>query len=256
MNTLNKVFHPDDYLQLKPQLIQVEQVLRDLDGYYDLQHYHRRWEYCMALRALELLEPETVLDVGSYISPFPAMVKLAGYDITGSDLRDRYAEHDHWPFDLKWINLKRDMTLYRRYDVVTSVSVIEHVKADKAQLEMWWSIAHRGMVITFDASDTGEKLVPHHLRSYTIDQMIEMVEGLPGAKLLGNVDKTWPGPLIPPGNFGCVAIQKNNKFSININYESKEDPVVLKDRVILFITKLKKSITICKLCKVILSGPQ
>ncbi len=209
MNTLNKVFRgTDDYVLLAPQLHQVEKTLADLDGYYDLQHYHRRWEYCMALRALELLEPETVLDVGSFISPFPAMVKLAGYDITGSDLRGRYGEHDHWPFNLKWINLKKDMTLYRRFDVVTSISVIEHVKADRAQLEMWWSIVNKGMIVTFDASADGSKLVSHHLRSYTIDQMIEMVQSLPDATLLGNVDLTYPGDLIPPGNFGCVVIKK------------------------------------------------
>lgn len=124
---LSKTLHPDDYILLRPEL---ENVNRNWDG---TQHDHRRWEYAMALRAVDNWMVAT-----GYGHPDAADVGGAGSPLFWM-LKDRIA-----PDDLKWQALVIDpaanpscpsytlaayVTAERRtFQIVTAISLLEHVE--------------------------------------------------------------------------------------------------------------------------------
>jgi len=188
---LNKFLHPGDYQELKPEIELIDDVLSRM-VWYNLDCPDRKWEYAMALRAMRQVASghPSILDIGSNISPFPLILHEAGFYVECMDLEDHSASHRDWWFKPNWyLELPDD-----QYDFVTAIGVIEHVKDDRATLRRWWERARTGMFLTHDGSEDGRVLVPHvHYRTYTVEQMLSILAGLPEAMVAGDVDITFHG---------------------------------------------------------------
>lgn len=211
---LTKSFDLADYDELIEEVASIDESLDRLNGQYDMQHKHRRWEYGMALKSISMIGGvKTILDVGSGKSPFPAILAMLGYDVEAADLGPRPTFYDKWPVNIKWANLKEWLPSKDGYDVVTCISVIEHVENDKEKLEWWWCWANKGMILTYDCTEEGVKLVPWHLRTYSPLQMANMMKSLPGAKLFGGIDPVYHGRLVHaggvPGSFGSCTVVRD-----------------------------------------------
>jgi 2-polyprenyl-3-methyl-5-hydroxy-6-metoxy-1,4-benzoquinol methylase len=214
---LNKTFQPLDYEELENEISYIHKSLDWLCGHYALDNFHRRWEYAMAMRAMAEIAPDTrsIVDIGSGGSPFPAIMARAGYNVASIDKTGERQVRSKWPAairpNLRWIKLSDEMEPLS-FDFVTSISVIEHTENDLQRLLEWWGMADYGMFITFDCSMDGAKKIDQHLRSYTMQQMRDMVESLPGGAIFGEVDMTYHGDSVSEhGTFGCFTVVRCDK---------------------------------------------
>lgn len=88
----------------------------------------RAVEFSFALREINKLSITTVLDVGSGTSPFPATLAYCGYLVTAVD-----NVRDYWPqgmYNHHFYVLDDDIrhpSIDRKFDVITCVSVLEHI---------------------------------------------------------------------------------------------------------------------------------
>ena len=145
---LSKALEPSDYEALGPGLRAAYHSLAWCQGMgvpIALPHEHRMWEYASVLTALKDVEPGRVLDVGSGNSLLgPAMCITFSHHVTEIDpspntraarvalaglLADR--GYEFHPTDLVHFD-----ALDETFDVVTSISVMEHLP-DEEQEESW-----------------------------------------------------------------------------------------------------------------------
>lgn len=91
MLPLSKTLHRDDYQQLEKELLVVDRFMKgNAEGQAS---EHRRWEYAMALLALQrwesgagiITEQGPLFDVGGHGSPFRELLLEAGYPATVID---------------------------------------------------------------------------------------------------------------------------------------------------------------------------
>lgn len=123
MIALTKTMNPDwDYVQLEPELAVVDRV--GIAG----QHSQRRWEYALALRAINLWRTTDrrtrrprLYDIGGAGSSFVRMPEAVGLVVDPAVPRTTP------------VHLKLDLHTFRasqptpRADIVTCLSVLEHV---------------------------------------------------------------------------------------------------------------------------------
>lgn len=166
----NKTLQLADYAALDDFVQLFEQVARRAPGNVD--HYHRRWEYAMALGAVLDYGCHSLLDIGSGGSYFAPMAALCGVSVTCVDPSERvgwaaaqaqatgthiaWQQHDFLEFD----------TL-RQFDAVVCLSTIEHVVDDAAFFDKALSRATRLVFLTTDFAMDGQRYSPHHLRTYS-----------------------------------------------------------------------------------------
>lgn len=123
---LSKTLDPKDYILLGEQL-------KIVDEHFDKespQHEARRWEYAMCLRAIREWLPTTplprgesdlfVADVGGAGSPLSQMLESQGFQVKIIDPR--------YPKGPSTVEAQAAQTPSPRYDVITCISVIEHVR--------------------------------------------------------------------------------------------------------------------------------
>lgn len=212
MTTLTKSFNPNDYNNMRDIIDRINGILPEMNGKYDLQHEHRKWEYGLALRFLrELGGVRSVLDIGAGNSPFSYILHRFGYEVSSADIMPVPAVRPSWPATIRWYNLEDSKDL-PSFDVVISIGTIEHISDDKEALEYWWGLSKKGMFVTYDCTETGERLVKWHLRTYTVEQAVKMIEELPEASVFGEVDSHFHGRLVRAGgvdgSFGSVAVER------------------------------------------------
>lgn len=170
----NKSLHPDDYTD--PVLVEYIKIFNDLRGDIpaSIQHPHRKWEYCIALAAVDYGLKDwcvDLLEVGSGGSLFAPLAVRLGYDVVIVDPEDsvqlaarqdstiKIVQEDFFEFETgDKINL---------HDAVVCLSVIEHVENDIEFFQKLLKHTHRILFLTTDFSMTGEQFVPHHLRTYS-----------------------------------------------------------------------------------------
>jgi SAM-dependent methyltransferase len=109
-------------------------------------------EYGFIFRQLAQLCPRTILDVGTGTSALPHLMRTCGFLVTSTD-----NIRDYWPAGM--VNrhfhvLNDDITktkLAQRFDVITCVSVLEHIKAHRAAVKSMFSLLNpRGhLLLTF-----------------------------------------------------------------------------------------------------------
>lgn len=190
MKTFNKSLHPLDYGEpgIGLWLYAFDQAVDSRSiPYMPNPHLHRRWEYGMAMEFLKALGgPEAVpriLDVGGAGSLFGAIAMSAYYDVTvvdpdpcvhmmagqrratlggGGKGRSICADFMEWG-----ITQNGGVDSVEEFDVVLSLSTIEHVDDDVAFIQKLQKHARKGLFLTTDFSMTGAQWQPGHLRTYT-----------------------------------------------------------------------------------------
>jgi 2-polyprenyl-3-methyl-5-hydroxy-6-metoxy-1,4-benzoquinol methylase len=125
-------------------------------------------EYRFAFEAIMQSGPRTVLDVGTGLSALPSLIHTCGPVVTAID-----NIRDYWPsgmvnrhFHIKDEDATRSIT--GTFDMVTCISVLEHIKAHDNAIHCMLSALHPGgyLVLTFP---------------YNEKQYIPNVYALPGA---------------------------------------------------------------------------
>jgi len=95
----------------------------------------RTAEYGFALECLRQVRTETVLDVGTGLTAWPAVLRNCGYNVTATDSMDGYWGHEI--FNRHFHIVKDDITdshLSQWFDVVTCISTLEHIPDHTAAL--------------------------------------------------------------------------------------------------------------------------
>lgn len=168
---LNKTLHPSDYDNLQSQVALFNDVTSKIDSV--VHHHHRRWEYGIALAALDLLPAKalSIADIGGGGSPLPTMVASMEHNVTVID--PSYEANRQGGFNDALdilINIdNRDFMAVdtsQQYDVVFCISTLEHVQDDVAFFKKALDAAKYLVVFTVDYHVSGQPQSKHHLRTY------------------------------------------------------------------------------------------
>lgn len=139
-------------------------------------HIHRRWEYGMAMEFLKLLggteKIKSVLDVGGAGSLFAPIAMTMGYHVTVIDPDPCVYMMAGQIRSSGGIGNMINMDFLEahdlpQYDVVVSLSTIEHIEEDVRFVQKLVNHARYGLFLTTDFSLDGLPHQPGHLRTYT-----------------------------------------------------------------------------------------
>jgi SAM-dependent methyltransferase len=131
-------------------------TLRQCKKEYESQQFvgtnERPIEYGFIFRHLAQLSPRTVLDVGTGTSALPHLMRTCGFLVTSTD-----NIRDYWPAGMvnrHFYVLNDDITktkMKQRFDVITCVSVLEHIKDHRAAVKSMFSLLNPGghLLLTF-----------------------------------------------------------------------------------------------------------
>lgn len=206
LESLSRFLHPADYEALAPEL-------RIVDERWDgTQHEARRWEYALALRAIDTHYPGTpwaprVVDVGGAGSPFWRMVG----DLT-SNIPDVVDPASGGP-DLAGYLTKRPHLA----NAVTCLSVLEHVPDEGQFLYHLGCLVAPGGVLVLTMDAVGDEAVQDTYHFHWMRQRIYTPERLAGvlAQLapLGLVPESppnflYPGPQVYDYSFVSLVCRK------------------------------------------------
>lgn len=139
---------------------------------YEAQQFlpnERVVEYRFVFHSVLRTSPTTVLDVGTGKSALPHLLATCGYIVTAID-----NIYDYWPggmFNRHFHVINDDITntkLKRKFDFITCVSTLEHIKEHKTAIQSLFTVLNPGghLVLTFP---------------YNENMYIENVYKLPGA---------------------------------------------------------------------------
>ncbi len=125
---------------------------------YPLKRMNERpVEFAFAFKYIAKFYPKTMLDVGTGGAAFPHVVNYCGIKMTASDYTDKYwsngMSNRHVPI------VKLDITkpeLSKTFDMITCISVLEHIKENRAALKGMFSLLKPGghIVLTFPYNET------------------------------------------------------------------------------------------------------
>lgn len=134
-------------------------------------HPCREWEYSLALHTMKAVGGRSLLDVGGGRGPMADAFDLLGYEVTIVDpVMDKRSSPR--------IKLLQGTTIADnpiKHDVVSCISVLEHVRN---LLEIYLSLfewATKAIVITVDFSPEGVPCFPDQRRIFTEADMCTMV---------------------------------------------------------------------------------
>lgn len=203
----NTTFTPDAYADLEPEIALYERAVRHGPR---IDHPHRRWEHCLALKAIRQYGCQTVLDVGSANSGFPLMVSMDGRDVYAldSDPALHWLHHFVALFSGRIDYEAKELADFDGgpFDAVCALSVIEHVQDDAAFLRDLARRATKLIVVTTDFSPTGKRFSRAHLRTYSPKSLQALVDGLDGWTLADGPDWTDTGAHVNDYNFAAVVL--------------------------------------------------
>lgn len=148
----------------------------------------RAVEYSFVFRSIAQLCPKTIHDVGTGETALPALLRTYGAVVTASD-----NVTDYWPsgaFNRHWYVEDDDITksnLNGPYDLVTCISVLEHIKNFRAAVRQMMRLLTPGghLIVTcpytereyvenvydLDGARSEYENVPYICRSYSRDQL-------------------------------------------------------------------------------------
>lgn len=141
-----------------------------------LSRNERLVEFGFVLRSLLACTPEKVLDVGTGLTALPHMIRNCGFKVTAID-----NVRDYWGpsiFNRHYHVVDNDITaptLNEKFDFISCVSVLEHIKDHRAALRGMFSLLREGghIALTFP---------------YTESRYVENVYRLPEASYGKHVD--------------------------------------------------------------------
>jgi SAM-dependent methyltransferase len=112
----------------------------------------RPLEFAFAFKQIAKHYPKTMLDVGTGGASFPHLVNYCGIRMTASDYTDKY-----WTFGMSNRHvpvMKLDITnphIPSKYDMITCISVLEHIKQHRDALKGMFSLLNPNgkIILTF-----------------------------------------------------------------------------------------------------------
>jgi SAM-dependent methyltransferase len=158
----------------------IDAVVRSEADAQTFKHYNERpVEFSFALRAIAERRPKTVCDVGTGDTAFPHLLRNCGCVVTAIDnVRDYWDAgmvNRHWPVqDVDITNLNGFGT--RRFDAVTCISVLEHIKDHQVAVANMASILNPGglLIVTtpFSRDNPHENVYTRSDSSYRNDGLV------------------------------------------------------------------------------------
>ncbi len=179
----SRVLHPDDY-KLFTGHLDVLQMVDTLKADFRYEHEHRKWEYGLALDFVKSLgeDIDTLLDVGGGGSIMSPLLASKGYSVTQLDAGFGENETDKQNAvlgtDMKFIlsDFAKPQEELGMFDVVISISTIEHVPDHVAFFENLLKHAEKAVFISTDFSENAEVFSNAHLRTYNGEALKEYIE--------------------------------------------------------------------------------
>jgi SAM-dependent methyltransferase len=116
-------------------------------------------EYGFVMEWLNALQPRMVLDVGTGESELPALMARCGFRVDAIDnVRDYWSRamlNRHWPVEDVNIVRPPEAFLRRQYDMVTCISVLEHIEDAEGAVRNMLAVVRQGghLIMSFPYSD-------------------------------------------------------------------------------------------------------
>lgn len=252
MKTGVKSLQVSDYNEFREEFDQLNWILGNfrgntngarIDACDTLGHQHRMWEWC---RVLMLLKQEfgypfpteervQVLDVGTAYSLIGPALSYLGCRVLETDVDanaymaerfkvkeflDKHAATSHGAeFDWIQMGFGRLHELDHQFDVVMSISTIEHVETSlelKAWKEMYDRLKPGGiMIVTMDCFVEAKKGYIYDDVRYTnydmalVKTRVDELKSY-GMQVIGDEDYTWYGNHVDDGSFSWISMRKPN----------------------------------------------
>lgn len=244
MRTLINSLHPDDYDDMMKENLELQDICKLLqtEGLnIEIPHHHRYWEYATVLKMilddcklyrdhwdklpLERLGSFNFLDVGSGHGLMgPALSCLYNISVTECEPSD-YAHRTqtnawlklHGYKEIKVIPCDTDNLPREQYDMVSCISVIEHMHAD-VEARCWKNLVDRirpGGLFFADVDCVENPNVPHvydnlRVHNFTIPELKDRVEHLKslGMEPIGEPDYNWNGNQVFDFTFFRIGMRK------------------------------------------------
>lgn len=149
---------------------------------YRYEHEHRKWEYGLVYKLIDIVKAKTILDVGGGGSILDFGLAWLGLKVTVVDPGDISswidAQSKILPEPIKFI--QEDFISYKdktKYDIVTSVSTIEHIPNDiEFIIKLGTFVKSNGLLIlTFDFHPDGTQKVGGHVRTYNNESINNII---------------------------------------------------------------------------------
>lgn len=209
MLALSKTLDPEDYAQLQPELKVVDRHFTKERE----QHLHRKWEYSMALRAIDLWQGQsyaeaTGYDIGGAGSPFTHMAKLQVVDPDAADpaYRDTLEQ-----FACAGAPLA---------NVVTCLSVVEHVdNLNQFLYHLTCLVAPGGLLfLTLDCCDCPSPHTDTHHFHWMRKRILNRADWADvqyqlcryQCRRMGDYDPDWHGAQVYNYSFASLAMVKRS----------------------------------------------
>lgn len=188
----SKLVDLDDY-----EILSTDFINETFDSFRDVcrfEHKHRRWEYGIALKALQDNHTKTVLEVGGGGSLLLPLLHLKGMDVTEVDPWDCADLLEKQTLKINGLPIKyfqqdfMDFELDEKFDAVVCISVIEHVHDhEKFFLKLLEYVAPGGvLVLTTDFYPTKQKFSDAHARTYAKEDLLRYAKLAKGFTFLGD----------------------------------------------------------------------
>lgn len=245
MKTGIKSIELSDFAEIHGEVTQLNWITAELrhqcpgvriDSTDTIGHPMRMWEWGRNLLNVKevfgypfALHKISVLDVGTAVSLIGPALAYLGCDVQEVDVDisfqperlkiKKFFDASDFPgsFDWKQMGFGRLHELDKKYDVVMSISTIEHVETSlekKAWKEMYDRLKPGGlMLVTMDLfEEAGKPQIYDWVRytNYSMDTVHDRVEELKsyGMKTIGEEDWAWHGVHVDDGSFAYIAMRK------------------------------------------------
>ncbi len=131
-------------------------------------------EYEFLFRHLAQQAPETVLDVGTGLTALPHLMRSCGFVVTAIDNIE-----DYWPNGMvnhHYFIINDDITRTRlkiKFDFITCISVLEHIKNHRAAVKSMFSLLNPGghIILSFPYNEKAYAENVYKLPSSTVREL-------------------------------------------------------------------------------------
>jgi SAM-dependent methyltransferase len=230
MRTLINSLHPDDYndmMEENEELQKVCQIFHSNNLNIEIPHHHRYWEYATVLHMLRnyVVFDTKVMDVGSGHGLMgPALSYLHEVNVTECEPTDyahrvqtnAYLTSQGKP-EIRVIPCGTDNLPDEQFDMVSCISVIEHMHAD-VESRCWKNLIDRikpGGLFFADVDCVENPNIPHiydnlRVHNFTIPELKDRVDNLIalGMEPLGEPDYNWNGAQVFDFTFFRIGMRK------------------------------------------------
>ncbi len=202
----------------------LRQVRNEVEEQRFSRYNERPIEYRFVFQHMAELCPATILDVGTGNTALPACLRSCGAVVTASD-----NVTDYWPegmFNRHWLIEDDDITkskLHGPYDLVTCISVLEHIEDHRAAVrEMFRLLAPGGhLIVTCPYTETeyvenvyelsgareGYRNAPYICRSYSRQQLEQWISDSEATVVVQEFWRIETGRVHALGDWSFPAVQ-------------------------------------------------